>query len=46
MELYAKEYANKCVIEELEKVFQEVHLEDNPYIIRGVILEAIKKLKQ
>ena len=39
-------YSSQRVIEELEKVFQEVNLEDNPYIIRGVILEAIQKLKQ
>ena len=41
-----EQYANQRVVEELEKVFQEVNLEDNPYIIRGVILEAIQKLKQ
>lgn len=39
-------YAKEQVIKELEKVFQEVHLEDNPYIIRGVILEAIQKQKK
>ena len=40
-----EQYANQRVIEELERILETVALTVNPYIIRGVISEAIKQLK-
>jgi len=39
-------YANDRVIDELERILETVSLTVNPYIIRGVISEAIKELKR
>ena len=41
-----EQYANQRVIEELEIILETVSLDNNPYIIRGVISEVIKELKQ